>query len=255
MTHRPDPAPALQLTAVSKAFGGVQAVHNVDLTIQAGERRALIGPNGAGKTTLFNLVAGELPVDRGTIRMFGRDVTRHTIQQRARFGLGRTYQISQLFSALSVLENLFLAGLRAQNERINLLRRWDQHTRERDWAYQVAEQVNLTGSLEIPIAELSHGQQRQLEIGMALATRPRLIMLDEPAAGLSPAERVSIASLIRNLSRDITMVLIEHDMEVVMSLAETVTVLHRGEIIAEGHPDEIRADERVQAVYLGVAHV
>jgi branched-chain amino acid transport system ATP-binding protein len=255
MSHRSDSVPALQLAAVSKAFGGVQAVNHVDLTIRTGERRALIGPNGAGKTTLFNLVAGELPVDCGTIHMFGQDVTRQTIQQRAKLGLGRTYQISQLFWALSVIENLFLAGFRARAKRINLLRRWDQHTHERDWAYQIAEQVSLTDKLEVPIAELSHGEQRQLEIGMALAARPRLIMLDEPAAGLSPAERVSVANLIRGLDHDMTIILIEHDMEVLMSLAETVTVLHQGRVIASGQPDEIRANEHVQAVYLGVANV
>jgi len=255
MVHRPDSAPALQLVAVSKAFGGVQAVNHVDLTIQVGERRALIGPNGAGKTTLFNLVAGELHVDFGTIHMFGRDVTRQTIQHRAKLGLGRTYQISQLFWGLSVIENLLLASLRVRKERISLLSRWGQHTRERSWAYEVAEQVDLIDKLDVPIANLSHGQQRQLEIGIALATKPRLILLDEPAAGLSPAERVSITNLIRNLSCDITIVLIEHDMEVLMSLAETVTVLHQGKIIANGQPDDIKANEYVQAVYLGVAHV
>ena len=242
---------ALQVTEVSKSFGGVQAVKSVSLSIPIGEKRALIGPNGAGKTTFFNTITGELKNDSGKIEIFGTDITTKTVQERARLGLGRTYQISQLFFHLTVEENLFLAAAANKRLEFRFLRPWRRHTEERDWVHQVAEQVRLAENLNTEVAELSHGQQRQLEVGMAIALRPRLIMLDEPAAGLSPSERVVLTDLIKELPQDVTLVLIEHDMDIVLNIADRITVLHRGAVITEGTPEEIRANEEVQQVYLG----
>lgn len=254
MTTRPDQEYALITTAVSKSFGGVHAVRDVGFAVPIGEKRALIGPNGAGKTTLFNIIAGELSADAGRIEIFGVDITRMSVQERARLGLGRTYQISQLFLNLTVEENLFLAAAANGRLEFNLMQPWRKRTMEREQAYQTAEQVGLTDYLHQRVSELSHGLQRQLELGMAIALRPRLIMLDEPAAGLSPHERSILTDLIKNLTREVTLILIEHDMEIVMDLADRITVLNRGAIIAEGTPAEIRASEQVQQVYLGSSY-
>lgn len=245
---------ALTLNAVSKSFGGVRAVRSVDLVVPAGERRALIGPNGAGKTTLFNLIAGELAVDAGKIEMFEADITRKSVHQRAKLGLGRTYQISQLFLNLTVEENLFLAGAANHGMGFHFLRYWKDYQKEREWATHVAAQVDLIAYLHTKVAEISHGLQRQLEIGMAMAMRPRLVMLDEPAAGLSPTERVGLNRLIKELPREVTLILIEHDMEIVLDIADQITVLHNGSVIAEGTPSQIQANQEVQDVYLGSSH-
>lgn len=252
--NKPDQMHALAVTSVSKSFGGVHAVRSTSLAVPVGERRALIGPNGAGKTTLFNLVTGELPADEGKIEIFGADITRKSVQERAKLGLGRTYQISQLFLELTVEENLFLAGGSNNNLGFHFLKLWRNYTEERSWAQQVAEQVGLADHLDKKVSEISHGLQRQLEVGMAIAMRPRLIMLDEPAAGLSPSERVILTGLIKNLPDDVTLVLIEHDMEVVLDIADQITVLHRGSVIAEGTPAEIKQNREVQSVYLGSAY-
>jgi branched-chain amino acid transport system ATP-binding protein len=245
---------ALVLTSVSKSFGGVHAVRAVDLVVTAGERRALIGPNGAGKTTLFNLITGELVVDSGKIEMFAAEITRKSVQQRASLGLGRTYQISQLFLNLTVEENLFLAGAARHGLEFRFLKYWRDYGAERDWARQVAAQVDLVPYLGAKVSEISHGLQRQLEVGMAIAMRPRLIMLDEPAAGLSTAERVGLIRLIKALPREVTLILIEHDMEIVLDLADRITVMHNGSVIAEGTPSEIQASQEVQDVYLGSSY-
>jgi branched-chain amino acid transport system ATP-binding protein len=246
---------ALVVSSVSKSFGGVQAVRSVSLKVPVGERRALIGPNGAGKTTLFNTIAGELPADEGRIEIFGTDITKKTVQQRARLGLGRTYQISQLFLSLTVEENLFLAGATEYRQKFVLTRRWRSANEHIAWAHQVAEQVGLTDFLTQPVSEISHGLQRQLEVGMAIAMRPRLIMLDEPAAGLSPSERVELSALISALPREVTLVVIEHDMDIVLEIADQITVLQHGSVIAEGTPAEIRSNKEVQRVYLGTSYV
>ena len=252
--NMPDQMHALTVTGVSKSFGGVHAVNKASLAVPLGERRALIGPNGAGKTSLFNLIAGELGVDEGQIEIFGTNITKKSVQERARLGLGRTYQISQLFLELTVEENLFLAGAANRGLEFRFLKRWRDYRAERDWARHVAEQVGLADYLDQRVAEISHGLQRQLEVGMAIAMRPRLIMLDEPAAGLSPSERLVLTDLIRALPGDVTLVLIEHDMEVVLDIADQITVLHRGTVIAEGTPAEIKGNHEVQEVYLGSAY-
>lgn len=244
--------PALVVSSLSKSFGGVHAVQSVSLSIPAGERRALIGPNGAGKTTLFNLIAGELKADKGSVILFGTDITNSSVQQRARLGLGRTYQVSQLFLKMTVEENLFLAA--ARNLPFTLTRPWTRQANERELAFQSAERVGLTPFLQQKVADLSHGQQRQLELGMAVAMQPQLIMLDEPAAGLSPTERVILSKLIKDLPKETTLILIEHDMDIVLDLADTITVLNRGEVIAGGKPAEIRSNHEVQKVYLGSSY-
>jgi branched-chain amino acid transport system ATP-binding protein len=249
--NRPDQKHALVTTNISKNFGGVQAVRSVNLVVPIGERRALIGPNGAGKSTLFNLIAGELTTDQGKIEVFGADVTKKSIQERARMGLGRTYQISQLFLNLTVEENLFLAGVTNTGIERSLFKRWIKYKKELDWAYQVAEEVRLTGYLKNRVSELSHGLQRQLEVGMAMAMRPKLVMLDEPAAGLSPSERHTLTLLIKSLPADITLIIIEHDMEIVLEIADRISVLHHGALIAEDTPEGIRANQEVQKIYLG----
>lgn len=247
----PDQSYALVATGLSKSFGGVHAVRSASLAVPAGERRALIGPNGAGKTTLFNLITGVMKPDEGKIEMYGVDITRKSKQVRSRLGLGRTYQISQLLLDLSVEENLYLAGKAKKQLDFQLFKPWRKHYEERAWAQQVAEQVGLGSYLDKKVAEISHGLQRQLEVGMAVAMRPRLIMLDEPAAGLSPSERLILTGLIKELPEEVTLILIEHDMEVVLDIADQITVLNRGAVIAEGTPQEIRQNEEVQSVYLG----
>ena len=252
--EKPDQKHALLLTSVSKSFGGVHAVRSVNLSVPVGERRALIGPNGAGKTTLFNLITGELSSDEGRIEIFDTDITRKSVAVRAKLGLGRTYQISQLFLTLTVEENLFLAGTANKGMEFRLISPWRKYTKERAWACQVAEQVGLTQYLNDRVSDLSHGLQRQLELGMAIAMRPRLIMLDEPAAGLSPSERVILTDLIKKLPREATLVLIEHDMDIVLEIADSITVLNRGSVIAEGTPADIKMNQEVQSVYLGSSY-
>jgi len=242
---------ALNVASVSKSFGGVRAVRAASLSVPVGERRALIGPNGAGKTTLFNLIAGELKVDNGKIEIYGSDITNKSVQKRAKLGVGRTYQISQLFLDLTVEENLFLAGTTNKKFEFHFLKYWKNYKAEKEWVYQVAEQVKLLDFLQEKVSEISHGLQRQLEIGMAIAMKPRLVMLDEPAAGLSPSERIVLTGLIKQLPRETTLVIIEHDMEIILDIADQITVLNQGSVIAEGTPLEIKNNEEVQRVYLG----
>jgi branched-chain amino acid transport system ATP-binding protein len=247
----PDHVPALHLTDVSKSFGGIHAVDAATMSVAVGERRALIGPNGAGKTTLFNLIAGALGVDGGSIELFGETVTKWPMRRRAELGLGRTYQTSQLFLQLTVEANLFLAGMGTSRQPLQLLRPWESRLADRAWVRTVADQIGLAPKLRVNVSALSHGEQRQLEIGMALAMRPRLIMLDEPSSGLSPAERAFVGRLIEALPMDITIILIEHHMELALGLADKVTVLHRGRVISDGSPQDTRANAEVQSVYLG----
>jgi branched-chain amino acid transport system ATP-binding protein len=252
--EKSDQKHALEVMSVSKYFGGVQAVRSVNLSVPIGERRALIGPNGAGKTTLFNTIAGELIPNEGKIKIFDVDITKKSVQQRANLGLGRTYQVSQLFLDLTVEENLYLAGTAGKTSAFRFFSPWRGYTGERDWARQVAEQVGLLAHLDARVAELSHGLQRQLEVGMAIAMRPKLIMLDEPAAGLSPSERIILTDLIKKLPRTATLILIEHDMDIVLDIADRITVLYHGSVIAEGTPAEIRSNPEVQKVYLGSSY-
>ena len=243
-------APVLRLRGVGRRFGGVVAVADVDLDVRPGERRAILGPNGAGKTTLFNLVSGEFPPTAGTVELFGADVTGARARTRARMGLSRTFQTSRLFGGLSVEDNLYLAvlGVRAGHLRLVRTARDAEMVEE---ARAMAEVVGLAPKLPTLVAELSHGEQRQLEVGMARVAQPKLMMLDEPAAGLSRAERVQLTERLLTLDPAITLILIEHDMDVALRVAEWVTMMHDGRVIVEGTPDEIRANETVHELYLG----
>jgi len=245
--------PILQLRGIGRRFGGVLAVSDVDLTVRAGERRAILGPNGAGKTTLFNLISGEFPPSEGTVELFGREVTEAPARTRARMGLSRTFQTSRLFGGLSVEDNLYLAVLGVADGHLRVVKsRADAGMREK--AREMAELIGLADQLDMMVAELSHGEQRQLEVGMARVAQPQLMMLDEPAAGLSRAERVKLTELLLALDPAITLILIEHDMDVALRVAEWVTMMHDGRVIVEGTPDEIRANETVHALYLGSHH-
>jgi branched-chain amino acid transport system ATP-binding protein len=246
-------APILRLRGVGRRFGGVVAVSGVDLDVRPGERRAILGPNGAGKTTLFNLISGEFPPTAGTVELFGADVTALPARKRARLGLSRTFQTSRLFGGLSVDDNLYLAVLGVHDGHFRLVgNASDGEMRERGRA--MAEAVGLAEKLDVLVSELSHGEQRQLEVGMARAADPQLMMLDEPAAGLSRAERVKLTELLLSLDPAITLILIEHDMDVALRVAEWVTMMHDGRVIVEGTPAEIRANELVHDLYLGSAH-
>lgn len=246
----PDSSTALRVENVSKSFGGVRALKDVSLEIALGERISMIGTNGAGKSTIFNLIAGVFPVSAGRIELFGSDVTRLSTAKRARRGLARTFQTSRLFEQLTVGENVFVA-LGGNEFRGGLLRpasfsgvRWGRVER-------MLDRVGLTTKFTSVVADLSHGEQRQLELAMALAQEPRLLMLDEPAAGFSPAERAHLVKLLKAIPEEITVLLIEHDMDIALAVASRVIVMHDGEKILEGTPAEIRASERVRDIYLG----
>ena len=241
------------MRGVGRRFGGVHAVRGVDLEVDAGERRAILGPNGAGKTTLFNVISGEFPPTSGEIELFGEDVTFLPTRKRARMGLTRTFQKSRLFLGLSVADNLYLAVLGVRNGHLRAVRtRSDREMREQ--ARSLAADVGLQDRLGTLVGSLSHGEQRQLEVGMARAGNPKLMMLDEPAAGLSRGERIALTDLLLGLDRSITLILIEHDMDVALRVAERVTMMHEGRVIVEGTPTEIRANTLVHDLYLGSAH-
>ena len=242
-------APVLTVTGASKYFGGVGAVNRVDLTLTSGERRALIGPNGAGKTTLFNLITGELPLDRGNVLLFGTDITYLSVQKRKNLGLCRTYQISNLFLRLTVDENFYLAvdGSRFPNP----FHSWKKDMARRERAEEACRRVGLENRFQSPADQLSHGERRQLEVGLALATNPKLILLDEPCAGLSPNERRNMMVLISRLDPEMTVLLIEHDMDIALGVTDYVTVLNEGSVVAEGNPEAIRSNELVQRIYMG----
>ena len=246
-------APLLRSRGLSRYFGAVPALLRVDLEVLPGERRAILGPNGAGKSTLFNLIAGDLVPSEGTVELFGRDVTVLAVRKRARLGLGRTYQTSRVLGGLSVEDNLYLAVLGARRGHLRLLRGGSERA-VRGRAREVAGQVGLAGRLDTVAGSLSHGEQRQLEIGLALGSSPRLLMLDEPAAGLSRAERLGLTKMLLELDRTVTLIIIEHDMDVALTVAEYVTMLHQGEKLLEGTPQEIRANKMVHDLYLGNTH-
>jgi branched-chain amino acid transport system ATP-binding protein len=246
--------PIVRLRGVGRRFGGVHAVRGVDLDVQPGERRALLGPNGAGKTTLFNIISGEFPPTAGRVELFGRDVTKMPARKRARLGLTRTFQTSRLFLGLTVEDNLYLAALGPRGGHLRPVRLRGRDGLVRERARELAEQIGLGDQLGTLVGSLSHGEQRQLELGVARASDPKIMMLDEPAAGLSRGERALLAELLLTLDRGVTLVLIEHDMDVALTVAEQVTMMHDGRVIVEGTPAEIRANELVHDLYLGRHH-
>lgn len=245
-----DGIPILRVRGVEMAFGGVRALRGVDLDIAQGERVGILGPNGAGKTTLFNVIAGDLRPTAGTVQISGRDVTAEPARLRPRLGLARTYQRSRLFTGLSVEDNLFLAVVGKEGGHYRAIRS-GRDTPHRERARRVASRVGLEGQLDTLVAQLSHGEQRQLEVGMALVVDPSLMMLDEPASGLSRGEQERLTELLRSLPGDLTLLLIEHNMDVALAVAERIVVMHEGEKLTEGTPEEIRADQTVHDIYLG----
>ena len=242
---------ALRLEGVTKWFGGLRAVDGVELTVRPGERRALIGPNGAGKTTLFNLIAGVLPASSGRITLFGADVTRLAQHRRAALGLTRTFQITNLFPSLTVLDNARLAAQALTAAKFSMLRPLGSFPDLEAKARQALSAVGLEDRAATVVRHLSHGEQRQLEIAMALAGRPRVLLLDEPAAGLSHAEARLMTTLLQRLDPAITLLIIEHDMDIALEVAQHVTVLHYGKVIADGSREAVKADPMVREIYLG----
>jgi branched-chain amino acid transport system ATP-binding protein len=241
---------ALELASVSRQFGALKAIDDVSLQVQAGERYAVLGSNGAGKTTLFNTICGDFPPSGGRITLFGEDITYQPAHERIRRGLRRTYQSSQLFAGMTVRDSVFLAVQGISSGRFSL-RRSAAAGALALAVDAILEQVKMREMAAVPVSVLSHGQQRQLEIGMALAGAPRLILFDEPAAGLSPAERKDLIGLLEQLPRHIGFVIIEHDLEIALRVAERVTVMHNGRVLMHGTPQEVENDQRVQATYLG----
>ena len=244
---------ALILSGVTRAFGALRAVDEVSLTVAAGQKYAILGSNGAGKTTLFNAITGDFPPTAGRIHFFGEDITELPPHERIRKGLRRTYQSSLLFRDLSVRDNLFLAVRGVSSGRFSFRRARAGHASSVA-TQNLLERARLTHLADERVANLAHGQQRQLEIGMALAGAPRLILFDEPAAGLSPAERRELVALLRSLPKHMSFVLIEHDLDIALSVTERVTVMHNGRVLKTGTPSEIENDAQVQAIYMGSKH-
>jgi branched-chain amino acid transport system ATP-binding protein len=236
---------------LAKVFGGLRAVDGVSLEVGEGERRALIGPNGAGKTTLFHCVTGTLKPSSGSVRLFGDDVTYLPEHARTRLGMGRTFQITNVFAELSLAENLALAIVGTDRRKWVFSRPLQAFPEVREQALAGLEAVGLHERADQPVRLLSYGERRQLELALALNTRPKVLLLDEPCAGLSPSERQRIFRMVRALPRTITLVMIEHDMDVALGLADRVTVMNRGRVMAEGTPAEVKSNPEVRDVYFG----
>jgi branched-chain amino acid transport system ATP-binding protein len=243
--------PALEIVGLRKAFGGLPATNNVSLEVMPGERRLIMGPNGAGKTTLFNLITGDLAADAGTIRVFGQEAGRLLPYERAHLGMARTYQIITLFGKDTLEHNVVLSLLGLSPVRWNTFRPLAGYASMREEARRVLGRVGLEPLAARPIGEVSYGERRRVEIAMALAQNPRLLLLDEPFAGLSREERVQLKALVTAIPREVTVVLIEHDMDTALDLAERITVLHYGSVIVEGTRTEVVADPKTREVYLG----
>ena len=241
---------ALQIKSLKKAFGGLPAINGVSLEVAAGERRLIIGPNGAGKTTLFNLVTGDLAADAGEILLFDERMTRLATHRRAHRGLARTYQIITLFPKDSLEHNIVLSLLGLSKARWNFFARFEKSALYGE-ARKILARVGLEALAGRPLSEVSYGEKRRVEIAMALAQKPRVLLLDEPLAGLSREERAAVKELIAAIPRDVTVVMIEHDMDTALDMAERITVLHYGSVIVEGTRAEVVADPKTREVYLG----
>jgi branched-chain amino acid transport system ATP-binding protein len=244
---------ALEVAHLSKRFGGLPATKDISLTVIPGERRLIIGPNGAGKTTLFNLITGDLTADRGSVRLFGKELIGVPTQARVHLGLARTYQILTLFPRERLIHNVVLSLLGLDRRRWNPWLMLCNNRELYDAGYAALARVGLAESAERIVSETSYGERRRLELAMALAQNPKLLLLDEPLAGLSQVERQTVRALLGNIPREVTIVMIEHDMDTALAFAERITVLHHGEVIVEGTRAEVVADPRTREVYLGDA--
>ena len=242
---------ALEVSGLGKSFGGLPAIDGVSLSVEQGERRLIIGPNGAGKTTLFNLLTGDLRADTGSIALFGQEVGSMRTALRTRLGMARTYQIITLFPRDTLLHNVLLSLLGVSNSRWSVLRPLAAYRDLYERAREVLSRVDLAHLAERSLASVSYGDKRRVEIAMALAQNPRLLLLDEPLAGLSREESQTVQALLAAIPRDITVIMIEHDMDAALSFAERITLLHYGKVIVEGSRDEVVADPRTREVYLG----
>ena len=245
----------LETKALSHDFGGLQVLMDVNLEIKEGERHAIIGPNGAGKTTLFNVITGTYKPSEGTVLFKNKEITGFPPHKLVRLGMGRSFQITSTFTRLTAFQNIRMGILSKRGIRFNFfnfLEKMEAITRETE---EVLKRINLDGERDVPANMLSYGKSRSLEISMALTTNPDLVMLDEPTAGMSVDETHTAVELIRKLTESKTMVIIEHDMDVVFSLADRITVLHLGGILASGHPDEIKENQAVKDAYLGEMEV
>ncbi|KZE91642.1 ABC transporter ATP-binding protein [Microbacterium sp. TNHR37B] len=244
-------APALAVTELGKRYGGVQAVDGISLSLAPGERMGVIGPNGAGKTTLFKMIAGDVSPTVGTIDLFGRDVTKLDTARRARLGVGRTFQVSNLFRDMTVLDNVRVAARGGSSQARIFWRTQGLRDEVTTRAIEMLDSVDLTSRRDDTVADLSHGEQRQLEIAMALVTEPSILLLDEPAAGLSAAERTTLRDLIESLPRTLPVLLIEHDMSLALGLTDRVMCMENGRHVVTGTPDEVRDHPTVKEIYLG----
>jgi branched-chain amino acid transport system ATP-binding protein len=242
---------ALEIVNLRKSFGGLTVTHDISLAIRPGERRLIIGPNGAGKTTLFNQITGDLRPNSGTIRLFGTDITQLTPYKRAHSGLSRTYQIITLFTADTLEHNVTLGLLGLLPSRWQMWRPLSYYGGLKTDARRVLDAVGLLHLADRPVSEIAYGEKRRVELAMALAQKPRVLLLDEPLAGLSNTERSQVKSLIASIPRETTVIMIEHDMDTALDLAETVTLLNYGRVIVDGDRDAVIADERTREVYLG----
>jgi branched-chain amino acid transport system ATP-binding protein len=241
----------LEVKGLCKSFGGLKVTRNVELSVEQGERHLLIGPNGAGKTTLFNLIAGDFPPSSGTITLLGKNVTQASTAQRAQRGLARTYQIVTLFARDTLVHNVKLALLGKSNLRYRVWGNFHQNRALNERALQVLETVGLAHKAQLPLEQTSYGEKRRLEIAMALAQNPQVLLLDEPLAGLSAQERDTITQLLQNIDRAVTIIMIEHDMDVALAFADRITLLHYGEVILAGTRKEVVSDPRTREIYLG----
>lgn len=246
-------ATILSLKNVTKNFGGVRAVHDVSLDVMHGERRLIIGTNGAGKSTLFNLICGDFPLTSGSVELFGRDASRMNVRERAKLGMRRTYQATALFRKMTLRQNFYLAllGEKPLTSHLNVFTHYRDTDSYNEKIEIIAEKVRLQHKLDEYVENISHGECRQLELGLALICEPKLMLLDEPSSGLSASERQIILELLRALDPAITLVLVEHNMELAFAIATDVTVMMNGEVVCHGKPDEIRRNEYVQKIYLG----
>jgi branched-chain amino acid transport system ATP-binding protein len=243
---------ALEVVDLKKAFGGLVVTQSISLAIRPGERRLIIGPNGAGKTTLFNQISGDMRPNSGQVRMFGSDITQFTPYQRAHLGLSRTYQIITQFTGDTLEHNVTLGLLGLRPSRWNMWRPLSFYGDLATEARKTLDTVGLLHLAEHPVSDVAYGEKRRVELAMALAQKPRVLLLDEPLAGLSNTERSQVKSLIASISRQTTVIMIEHDMDTALDLAETVTLLNYGRVIVDGDRDSVIKDERTREVYLGI---